>query len=247
VYKPADQGLVVTREHDCIHAGLMATAVRISAGVLLCAWALLGCSGKGTLGKRCSFDDQCIQEKGIVCVGAEGLGFGECGCYYGSSWHSLFGKCVDDSLLKIRGGTGSKKKNQGEQDHSADAGAGSSSSSGDGFADPCQEVGDCAASTGLECVAKKCLCNPPGDSTVRWYWSKKHPDRDCRVTAGKRYFGSKIICDKTRPKPGEFHIPARVWWNDAKGRCLSLRERRSLSVTSDIRFVDWGEAMRDFR
>jgi len=214
--------------------------------VIFLVWVLFflsitGCGKDARVGEKCSFDDQCAPEKGVICQGADGIGYGSCGCDTGSTWQRFLGKCIEDSFFEIKVGSGAEEEEAGAEDSEN----GKDEEVKRIFARKCQVSDDCESGTGLECVLGKCLCHPPGDTTVSWLWSKVHPDKKCRSQSAKRYFGAKIVCDEKKPKPAEYFIPPRVWWNEGKGRCRSLKERRTLHEEDTLQFTDWGDAVRD--
>ena len=214
---------------------------RVGLSVLLVLVVLVfsSCGKDARVGKDCSVDDQCAPDKGVYCIGADGVGFGICGCDQGSSWQPVFGKCIEDGFFAIKVGIGA------EEDEVVDEKQIELNRKNELFAERCQEIGDCDSGLGLECVVGRCLCHPPGDTTVSWFWSKMHPQSRCRVQSAKRHFGAKMVCDKNQPNPGEYYIPVSVWWDEKKARCRSLKERRKLHKSGDVKFTDWGEAMRD--
>jgi len=224
--------------HDDLRS--IAAVLRFGMILLMSVFLLAGCGKDARFGEKCSFDDQCAPGKGVICQGADGIGYGVCGCDANSTWQALLGKCIENSFFEIKVGSGAEEK-EGESSDVKETEKEKQAV----FARTCQTSDDCPKGTGLECVLGKCLCHPPGDTMVDWLWSKQNPDTECRARSAKRYFGAKVVCGKNQPTPGEFYIPPRVWWNAEKGRCRSLKERRTLPEKGGLEFTDWGEAVRD--
>ena len=190
---------------------------------------LVSCSARSKKDRSCSTDGDCAPDKGLMCIGAQGLGFGVCDCTSGAVWNNLFGRCMDDE----------------GSDEAQDEGTGT------GFGGECVQRGECNKVKGLECVSGRCLCHLPSKTSTVWFWDQKYPDINkkydsgCKPQKAGSYLGHKLVCDVSVDGRLEHFLSPKTWWYESRNRCYSLKERRTLALSQTVKFTSESFATLD--